>query len=234
MTLSILQEVGNVTRTLGILQLNSTPQILAGSVSNPATFSFPTICRRVPGASVKNVVFGADDDQMEVAFVSTAKSLVRDGAIAITTNCGFTIKYQKAVAQALSVPVSMSSLLLLPYIVATIKGRVGIVTFDSKPLTSNLLRIAGVESHDRIAVAGIENSETWRAMSEPENNTTVSQMIEDLLAAIALMRKQHDDVEAMLFECAGFTAVAQEVRKQTRLPVYDAVSNAKLLMSGIC
>ncbi|APG14904.1 hypothetical protein BKD09_41910 [Bradyrhizobium japonicum] len=222
------------SRVLGILQLYCTPQMLAGSVSNPATFSFPTICRRVPGASVNNVVFGAVDDQLEVEFVSTAKRLLRDGAVAITTNCGFMIKYQRAVAQELSVPVSMSSLLLLPYLIETIKGRVGIVTFDSRPLTLDLLRLAGVESHDRIAVVGIENSETWRVMSEPENSTTASKMIEDLLAAIALMRKRHDGVEAILFECAGFTAVAQDVRKQTRLPVYDAVSNANLLMSGIC
>ncbi|QOG21067.1 hypothetical protein [Bradyrhizobium sp. SEMIA] len=218
---------------LGILQLESTPQSLPGSISNPATFSFPTICRRVPGASVENVVFGAGDDQMKAAFVNTAKSLLRDGAVAITSNCGFTIKYQTAVAKVLSVPVSMSSLLLLPYLLATIKGHVGIVTFDSNRLTWDLLKLAGVGSRARIAVAGIENSETWRVMSKPENNTTVSQMIKDLLAAISVMRKRHHDVEAILFECAGFTAVAREVRELTRLPVYDAVTNAKLLMSGI-
>lgn len=217
---------------LGILQLDNAPQMLAGSLSNPATFAFPIICRRVLGASVRNVVFGAQDDRMEAAFINAAKELVHDGAVAITSNCGFTIKYQKAMMQALSVPVSMSSLLLLPYLVATTKGRIGILTFDSRPLTSDLLRLVGVETHDRVAVAGIENSQTWRMMSEPENKTTISQMAEDLLAAIAHMRKRHDDVEAILFECAGFPAVANGVREQTKLPVYDAVTNAKLLMSG--
>ncbi|MCP1835557.1 hypothetical protein J2R76_003895 [Bradyrhizobium sp. USDA 4532] len=216
---------------LGILQLQNTPQTMAGSLSNPATFRFPTICRQVPGAWTKNVVFGGEDDKMEAAFITAARHLVREGAIAITSNCGFTIKYQKAMTQALSVPVSMSSLLLLPYLIATIKGRVGILTFDSRPLTSVLLRHAGVESHDRITVAGIENSETWRIMSGPENNYSIPQVARDVGAAIALMRKRCDDVEAILFECAGFPIVTQQVREQTRLPVYDAVTNAELLMS---
>lgn len=217
---------------LGLLQLQNTPQTMAGSLSNPTTFPFPTICRRVPGAWVKNVVLGAEDDRMEAAFISAAKELVRDGAVAITTNCGFTIKYQKAMAQALSVPVSTSSLLLLPYLTTTIKGRVGVLTFDSRPLTFDLLKLTGVETHDRIAVAGIENSKTWKAMSTPENNYTVSQLAGDVLAAVALLRKQHDDVAAILFECAAFPIVAQGIREQTRIPVYDAVTNAKLLMGG--
>ncbi|TYL72247.1 hypothetical protein [Bradyrhizobium cytisi] len=216
---------------LGVLQLQNTPQTMAGSLSNPATFPFPTLYRQAPGAWTKNVVFGGEDDKMEAAFISAAKDLVREGAVAITSNCGFTIKYQKAMTRALTVPVSMSSLLLLPYLIATIKGRVAVLTFDSRPLSTDLLKLAGVVSLDRVVVAGIENSETWRIMSGPENNYTIPQVARDVGAAIALMRKQHDDIEAILFECAGFPIVTQQVREQTGLPVYDAVTNAKLLMS---
>ncbi|WP_407123170.1 aspartate/glutamate racemase family protein [Bradyrhizobium sp. STM 3561] len=166
------------------------------------------------------------------AYISTAKDLVREGAVAITSNCGFTLKFQSAMTEALPVPVSMSSLLLLPYLIATIKGRIGILTFDSRPLIADLLKLAGVRSNERVAVAGIENSETWRVMSEPENNCTVEQLTNDVLSAIAVMRKRYDDIEAILFECAGFPIAAQQVREQTNLPVFDAVANARLLMSG--
>ncbi|VIO70059.1 hypothetical protein CI1B_29310 [Bradyrhizobium ivorense] len=229
---------------LGILMLQDSAQTRPGTLFHPSTFPFPTICRRVSGAWVSNVVFGGEDDKMAAAFIAAAKELVRDGAVAITSNCGFTIKYQEAMTRALSVRVSMSSLLLLPYLAATTKGRIGILSFDSRPLTTDVLRSAGVQSHDRIAIAGIEKSKTWQVvMAEPENDRVLSkatksdnvgsQLAEDVLTAITLLRKRHDDIEVLLFECAGFPVVAQEVRKRTGLPVYDAVSNAKLLMDGL-
>lgn len=228
---------------LGILMLQDPSNDQPGSLYHPMTFPFPTICRRVPGAWVKNVVFGGEDDLMEAAFTSAAHEMVRDGAIGITSNCGFTIKYQRAMTRALSVPVSMSSLLLLPYLMATIKGRIGVLSFDSRPLTHDLLKSVGLELHDRMVIAGIEDSETWRAVmsksgsncadaERPRENYTNSRLARDVLASVSLLRKQHGDLDALLFECAGFPVVTEEVRQQTRLPVYDAVTNAKVLMSG--
>ncbi|MGY2843475.1 hypothetical protein ACVIWU_006646 [Bradyrhizobium sp. USDA 4509] len=217
---------------LGILQLQCKQHMVQGAIGCPDTYEFPIICRQVPQATIENVVFGAHDEKMAAAYISTAKELVREGAAAITTTCGFTIKYQQAMAQALSVPVATSSLLLLPYILRSVKGRVCVLTFDSRHLTADMVKCAGIEAVDRILIAGIENSETWRAMSRPENDFTVPQLAKDLLAVIALMRRQHSDIEAILFECAGFPLAAQMVREQTKLPVYDAVTNAKLLMSA--
>ncbi|WP_271611808.1 hypothetical protein [Bradyrhizobium sp. CCBAU 21362] len=217
------------TRALGILQLQCAPSI---PLSERGAFPFPVICRQVPGAWVQNVVFGGDDGKMEAAYISVAKELVAEGAVAITSNCGFTIKYQHAMTQALSVPVSMSSLLFLPYLLTTIKGRVGILTFDSRPLTPDVLRLAGIKSCERIAIGGIENSETWKAMSRPENDYTIPQLANDVLSTATRLAEQYKDLDALLFECAGFPLVAQEVRKRTGLPVYDAVTNANLLMSG--
>ncbi|WP_084462193.1 hypothetical protein [Bradyrhizobium sp. WSM1417] len=216
---------------LGILQLQNTPQTMAGSLSNPNTFPFPTVYRQVPGAWTRNVVYGGEDDKLKEAFIGAAKELVGDGAVAITSNCGFTIKYQNALMQAVPVPVSTSCLLLLPYLMATVKGRVGILTFDSRALTFDLLKCAGVESYDRIAIGGIEHSETWKVMSGPENNYTSLQVSKDLRAAIALMCRRYHDVEVILFECAGFPIVTQHLREQMQLPVYDSVTNANLLMS---
>lgn len=217
---------------LGILQLQCRQHMVPGAIGCPATYDFPIICRQVPEATVDNVVWGRQDEMMVAAYISTAKELVREGAVAITTTCGFTIKYQQAMTEALSVPVATSSLLLLPYLLRTIKGRVCVLTFDSRPLTTDMVKRAGIEALDRIVIAGIEHSETWKAMSRPENDFTVPQLAKDLLAVIAVARKEHADVEAILFECTGFPLAAPMVREATKLPVFDAVTNARLLMSG--
>ena len=222
---------GRYKGPLGVLQLQVTPQILDNSLSNPETFDFPLLCRQVPGARVDNVVAG--EAAMERAFVEAAKDVFNEGALAVTTNCGFTIRYQRAMAEAVPVPVAASSLLLLPYLASTIKGRIGVVTFDSRFLTLELLGLAGATSTDLVVAVGIEGSPTWEAMSRASNDYTVAQMTEDLLRTIRTLRAQYPDTAVLLFECAGFPVASRNIRAATGLPVFDAVTNANLLMNGL-
>lgn len=218
---------------IGMLQLDIPPNNTPGSINSPATYPFPIICRRVPGAVVSNTAYGQGDDHMASAWVETARMLVAEGAVAISSNCGFSIKYQTAIAQTVPVPVATSSLLLLPFLLSITDGRVAVITFDSRPLTPGLLLLSGVKSLDRVIVAGIENSETWEAMSRPENDYTIPQLANDLIASISRLRLRQPDIKVILFECAAFPLAAKQVREHTGLPVFDAVTNAKLLMSGI-
>ena len=50
------------------------------------------------------------------AFVEGARALEREGVGAVTTNCGFLVKYQRELAAAVAVPVFSSSLLLVPLV----------------------------------------------------------------------------------------------------------------------
>ena len=47
-------------------------------------------------------------------FVEGARSLEREGVGAVTTNCGFLVKYQAELTKSVRVPVLTSSLLLVP------------------------------------------------------------------------------------------------------------------------
>lgn len=218
-------------RPLGVLTLENTPTNFPGSLVHPETFEFPVLWRPVPGAWVSNVVPG--DPAVEPAYVSTAQALVADGAVAITTNCGFAIRYQKTLAKALRVPVATSSLLLLPMLAAVVQGRIGILTFDARPLTQDVLRLAGLPADAQIAVAGLEGTKTWDIMSMPNAPITLEQMRGDLIERIERLRRDHPDITTLLFECAGFAPLSADVRKLTGLPAYDVVTSAELLMSGI-
>ena len=63
-------------------------------------------------------------------FIDAAQELVRLGAEAITTNCGFLSLFQKEIAAAVGVPVATSSLMQVPWVQATLPPgkRVGLVT----------------------------------------------------------------------------------------------------------
>src|SRR6185503_15791738 len=85
--------------TVGILMLDTRFPRIAGDMGNATTFPFPVRYQRVSGASPERVVRGG-----------------AEGVRAITTNCGFLVKFQRELAAAVSVPVFTSSLLLVPLV----------------------------------------------------------------------------------------------------------------------
>ncbi|BBK30098.1 hypothetical protein EDC65_4656 [Stella humosa] len=218
---------------LGILQLANTPMMLVGCPGNPATFDFPVRYRQVSGAWVDNVVAG--DPAVEAAFVAAARALEQEGVAALTTACGFALRHQRAIAAVLRIPVATSSLLLLPSMLAAARpgGRIGVLTFDARHFSPDLLPLAGVAAPDRVAVMGIEGSESWERMSQPEVQITADILERDVLAAIDRLVAREANLAGLLFECGGFGPVSAAARRRTGLPVLDAIDNARLLMAGV-
>src|SRR5690349_13327394 len=98
-------------RSLGILLLERGPSPSPftpkpGSMAHPATFDFPAITETVEGAWTDVVIRG--NPALEPACIAAAQRLVDQGAVAITSNCGFFIRHQAAVAASVNVPVALS------------------------------------------------------------------------------------------------------------------------------
>src|SRR2546428_338523 len=101
--------------TVGILMLDTRFPRIPGDMGNARTFPFPVRYQRVTGADPDLVVRRGAEGLLP-AFVEGAQALEREGVGAITTNCGFLIKYQAQLARAVRVPVFTSSLLLVPLV----------------------------------------------------------------------------------------------------------------------
>src|SRR5919109_1028774 len=114
--------------TVGVLTLNTRFPRVVGDIGNAETFPFPVLYRRVPGADPDRVVRRGADGLLD-AFVESAKALENEGVGAITTSCGFLVKFQAALSRAVRVPMLTSSLLLVPLVhrMRAPGARVGII-----------------------------------------------------------------------------------------------------------
>src|SRR3970040_794073 len=117
---------------------------IPGGMGNAATFPFPVRYHRGSGAAPDLVVRRGAEGLLP-AFVEGARTLEREGVGAVTTNCGFLVKYQRELAAALRVPVFTSSLLLVPLVHRMLPPgrRVGLMTVNAATLTAAHLRGAG-------------------------------------------------------------------------------------------
>ncbi|MCK1554763.1 hypothetical protein IVB11_38450 [Bradyrhizobium sp. 177] len=227
-------------RALGVLCLDrglppgETPPPIPGSIRNPATFDFPVITETASGASVANVVQG--DPTLEPAYVAAAQRLVERGAVAISSTCGFSVRYQSAVAKSVNVPVAMSSLLLLPTLLRQVPSqfKIAVLTYDSSCLSDDLLGINDPVERERIVVGGIEGGKFWHdERKRPPAPFDVAAIEADLTACAVRLRAAHQEIGAILLECGAFPFVAPAVRRVTGLPIYDITTICRLLLASV-
>ncbi|UXN57651.1 aspartate/glutamate racemase family protein [Phyllobacterium zundukense] len=218
-------------KTLGILELENKPMEHPGALSAPGTFRFPVKRLTVPGATTRNVVDG--DHSVKDAYIRSARQLESEGVAAIIANCGFSAVLQADVSAAVSIPVALSSLLLVPLVAKTLPPgrRVGIITYDASKLKEEHFRAAGWSSTViDVAIAGIEGSGSWHQLAQPVPVIPQALLINDVMAAATSLLKTDPAVAALVFECAGFPLTAEPVRIATGLPVADYVSLARMLI----
>lgn len=219
---------------LGILMLEAKFPRIYGDMGNATTWPFPVLYRVVLGASPEKVVLKGAEGLLP-DFIAAAQELVRLGAEAITTNCGFLSLFQKELAAAVNVPVATSALMQVPWVQATLPPgkRVGIVTVSKATLTPRHLDAANVPRDTPIA--GTENGkEFFRVLIRAEKTDMDIDLAErDVVEAGANLVKAHPEIGALVLECTNMPPYAAALQAATGLPVYDVYTMVSWFHSGL-
>lgn len=219
---------------LGVLMLEARFPRILGDMGNGATWPFPVLYKVVSGASPEKVVLKGAAGLLP-DFVAAAQELVRLGAEAITTNCGFLSLFQQELAAAVGVPVATSSLMQVPWVQATLPPgkRVGLVTVSAATLTPQHLAAVGVPVDT--PVTGTENGhEFFRVLITAEKEEMdIDRAEQDVVEAALRLVETHPDVGAIVLECTNMPPYAAAVQAATGLPVYDIYSMVTWFHAGL-
>ena len=219
---------------LGILMLEARFPRIPGDMGNGTTWPFPVLYRVVSGASPEKVVLKGAAGLLP-DFIDAAKDLVRLGAEAITTNCGFLSLFQKEIAAAVGVPVATSSLMQVPWVQATLPPgkRVGLVTVSGSTLTPAHLEGAGVPL-DTPLVGTEDGREFFRVLIRGEKqDMDVALAAADILDAGRTLVSRDPDIGAIVLECTNMPPYAFALREALGLPIYDIYSLITWLHAGL-
>jgi len=219
---------------LGILMLEAKFPRIPGDMGNAATWPFPVLYRVVRGASPEKVVLKGAAGLLP-AFIDAAQDLVRLGAEAITTNCGFLSLFQQEIAGAVGVPVATSSLMQVPWVQATLPPgkRVGLVTVSGSTLTPAHLAGAGVPLDT--PVAGTENGrEFFRVLIKAEkDDMDIALAEQDVVGAGKDLVANNPDIGAIVLECTNMPPYAAALQAAVGIPVYDIYSMITWFHAGL-
>jgi Asp/Glu/hydantoin racemase len=219
---------------LGILMLEARFPRIPGDMGNATTWPFPVLYRIVQGATPESVVLKGAAGLLP-NFLEAAVELVRHGAEAITTNCGFLSLFQKELAAHVKVPVATSALLQVPWVQATLPPgrRVGVITVSASSLTPRHLEAASVPL-DTPFVGTEKGREFFRVLILGEkDDMDVAKAEQDILDAGKSLMTAHSDIGAIVLECTNMPPYAAALREALGLPVYDIYSMITWFHAGI-
>jgi hypothetical protein len=221
--------------SVGVLMLDTQFPRIPGDLANATTFPFPVRYHRVPGASPELVVRQGSRELLP-AFIEGAKSLVRDGVQAITTNCGFLAKFQRELAASVAVPVFTSSLLLVPMVSRMLPpGKaVGVLSVDAASLTSADFEGAGITSDMPVAIAGLETErEFTRVILDNQLTLDVDAARREHIRVAQRLCAEHPAVGAIVLECTNMPPYRADIQAATGLAVFDIVHLVQMVHTAL-
>ena len=218
---------------IGILMLESRFPRIPGDIGNPITWPFPVKFGLVRGATPHRVVRDRARGLLE-NFIKEGNRLVREGANALTTSCGFLSIFQEELSSQFPVPVLTSSLMQVDLVNRILpQGRhAGILTISSSSLSPEHLRLAGVPEDTPIGSTE-GGREFTRVILNDEPELDVSKARQDNVEAALQLREDHPQIGAIVLECTNMTPYAPDIARATGLPVFSIVTLINWLHAGL-
>nr|AFV52114.1 hypothetical protein [Streptoalloteichus sp. ATCC 53650] len=211
--------------SVGILMLEADVPLIPGDVGNATSYDFPVQYHLVPGATVETVIFRPDLGLRDT-FIESARHLVDQGVRAITGDCAYMGIHQQAVADAVPVPVFLSSLLQVPMLLTMLRSdqKLGVLVAGDDELGDQLLSSAGIvgADRDRLAVAGLRSKPYWaQTILEQTGELDFDRLESEVVERAMELTAAEPSVGAFLFECSDLPPYGAAVQRATGLPVFD-------------
>jgi hypothetical protein len=221
--------------TIGIMLLDVHYPLLPGNVVNADTYGFPVRHAWVPGANQSRMHTG--DDTLLPALIETAKQLEREGCRAVCGACGYFGHFQERLADAIDIPVYLSSLVQVPWIRVGLKKnqKIGILCADGHNLTEKLFTACGVSQEDykRCVHKSAGHLPQFSALMERRGHFDNSILRQELIDLARALVTENPDIGAILLECSDMPPYAAAIQAELNLPVFDFITLIKFVHNAV-
>jgi hypothetical protein len=134
--------------------------------------------------------------------------------------------YQEAVAEALDIPVFLSSLLQVPMVTAMLgpRRKLAVLVANGTTVSERLLRPVGITDalKERLVFRGLEDREHFASVCLQEvGQLDLARMEADLVATAPAVLREEPAVGAFLLECSDMPPYSHAIQEATGLPVFD-------------
>jgi hypothetical protein len=219
---------------IGILLLDASNPFIPGDVANATTYDFPVRFQKVKGFSVERAL--GKDPTIFNGLLAAARELESQGVRAITGDCGFMGLHQRELAGQLTVPVFLSSLLQIPFILSIMApdAKLGIITADSRSLDNIVLEAMGIPLSDHLKIIGLQDETYFKKGILDEVGILDTEKLEnEVVKAAEQLLADDDRVKSVLLECSCLPPYGAAVQKAVGVPVFDYITMINFVFSAV-
>ena len=205
-----------------------------GSMANSESFSYPVQFGVVKELTPQRVL-EPQDITLESSIIDTALKLREKGVQVIVGGCGYLIKYQEAVRSTLDIPVALSSLIQIPWILQClpIEQDLLIITAVSGQITKETIEQFELGDKDRILITSInQDSELHKRTQDSSHKFDINVMEKFVVETAINSVRENTSIGMILLECSEFPPYRNAVRVNTGLPVFDYLTLVDYLASS--
>ena len=219
----------------GILCMDEYLPFPPGTVNNSSTFDYPILYKLVPSWHSADVVAGTEANFLP-ALLERARELEQAGVRFISGNCGYAMRLQEDIANAVNVPVAMSPLLQLPMIGASLgtDQSIGIICAAAPPLSREFIMDCGIQVQNELIIRGLQDEPGFAGLlaacgvgAEKQDQLLeydTDDIRADIVRVATRMQGENPSMGSILLECSEFPLYAKAVQDATGLPVFDFVT----------
>ena len=219
--------------SIGVLSLESHFPKPPGHIKNPSSLPFTTAYEILEGLTVP-LLLNSPSPEMIEPLIAAAVRLEKAGVKAITGSCGFLALFQNEIAEAVDVPVFVSSLLQADLIHRMTGKPVGVLTASADLLSPQHLAAVGA---DRVPlfIEGMNNGPEFTEviLRNDRNNMDLAKIEAELLEAGERLVAKAPDTGAILLECTDLPPYAHSLQSRLGKPVFDIITLAAMLDSAV-
>jgi hypothetical protein len=216
--------------SVGILYLDNVwYPLMPGNVVNAYTYDFPVRMKAVPGLDTPKLHSG--DPEIFNILLNTAQELEKEGIRAISAACGFFGHFHTQLAEAMDIPVALSSLVQVPWIRTLLKKdqKIGVLTANASAISDSLLKSCHIDDPDKLVIKDLRHEPNFSAIMEDRGTFDNAGVRREVVAAARSIMEENENIGAFLLECSDTPPYAYAVQRETRLPVFDFITMIRWL-----
>jgi len=214
----------NYGQDIGVLMLDTAFPRIPGDIGNARSYDIPVRYKIVKNAHASRIMGKEPDNELLKPFIEAARELEAEGVKAISISCGFLAAYQRTLADAVTVPVFTSALMLAPLVRTMINRdkKIGIFTERAWNMDENHFNKVGWSSKDiPVCVSGMLEGSPFPALFIDGGIQEEREVLEECMVELTTRHmREHPDTGAIIFECTNFGPFSRHVQDIAQVPVF--------------